>query len=879
MKDNQEGKKEGDSNFFEDPLNPQPEEWSDWPPEKWIEWSKSEEYKELYVDPKNIYKPSGLKQPDPDSIPVLDYREKQPVISVQWSTQAPETTTTRVLVNSAKKKLIKGQVSPPPETYLPLPTQSPTEDPTYVYANKDYGQTISKSQVKDIQPEFIINKKKYSPSSINSDYIYNKGFESSGLPSAEYSQLSNLNFERFKDRDSGAVNPSMLLLTQKPNYLKTGFQGDEYEGPNQIASSNGNARPSFQEGLSPNYFDLLEDGQQQGSLPAQGSVQDPQTRPSSPNSRDHQNRFRPPQYRPGRPGQGQFPRQQQQTPNSNPNLPDNSNLSPEVFLPPIDKNNPNFQDIHGSPGGGAPFNPYFPPNNPYQFPNQYPPPAPAPVSSSSSTTSGGGGSSAAASASAGHASSSSTSVSSGGTNTNDNKYYECTAAQCPDREEQKPLQITDENRNVFIADPTTTTTVRTTTREPNLLENITFANRGQQVNLNIPPGVAPPLDLQEAIDRGGTVNVNCDRTTGCSTLIPPEDRSTTTSTTTSAPAFRISISPLFGNINRGNNEEVSSSGSDTTAGNPIRDRLLQNTKVTEVLDEETDELPLRGLGDDYINEIYEVEAPVSRPNRNRVASIDSSVVNSNNILAFNERVAEIPSKAEEQQPDTTAEDLKSIVEALSGLIHLLNNTDKGRHKPLTPSNQGFPLGGGHLGNKRYPVKNIIFDDEATFERIKSQNLPDGDIVYFNQKKPLPKLPIRGSGNINLPSTTIPPHLIPLGPDGTPLVRPDGSYIASSRPQSGQLSQMFPYLQDHSSVTTTTVSSTTISTEQTPLLTTANTTVDNRDMITRAIDMINDMPMNTRRHMLANMIMGVPMAALTMAAVGLPPLGIVLNFKL
>ena len=45
------------------------------------------------------------------------------------------------------------------------------------------------------------------------------------------------------------------------------------------------------------------------------------------------------------------------------------------------------------------------------------------------------------------------------------------------------------------------------------------------------------------------------------------------------------------------------------------------------------------------------------------------------------------------------------------------------------------------------------------------------------------------------------------------------------------------------------------------------------MITRTIDMIHDMPMDTKRHMLANMIVGVPMAALTMAAVGLPPLAI------
>ena len=31
-----------ESPFFADPRNPQPSEWSDWPPEKWLEWSESE---------------------------------------------------------------------------------------------------------------------------------------------------------------------------------------------------------------------------------------------------------------------------------------------------------------------------------------------------------------------------------------------------------------------------------------------------------------------------------------------------------------------------------------------------------------------------------------------------------------------------------------------------------------------------------------------------------------------------------------------------------------------------------------------------------------------------------------------------------------------
>ena len=69
------------SNFFKNPLRPQPEEWINWPPERWVEWSESEEYRDLYTSPTNIYRHSGVKQPE--SPPVLGYREKMPVILTQ----------------------------------------------------------------------------------------------------------------------------------------------------------------------------------------------------------------------------------------------------------------------------------------------------------------------------------------------------------------------------------------------------------------------------------------------------------------------------------------------------------------------------------------------------------------------------------------------------------------------------------------------------------------------------------------------------------------------------------------------------------------------------------------------------------------------------
>ena len=209
------------SKFFEDPFNPKPEEWIDWPPEKWIEWSESEEYKELYLNPRNKYQWNGVKQPD--KVPVLDYREKQPVLITQWSTPLPAlNTTTKPTVETKPPVVTKGERRPPPETNFPLATVSPTRDPNYVYRDgfvqRSPHQVIQgKSAVKDIQPEFIPAEKRNRDSSIiTSDYIFNGGVESSQLPSSESVPLSNLPFERYKDRDTGAINPSMLLLTEKP---------------------------------------------------------------------------------------------------------------------------------------------------------------------------------------------------------------------------------------------------------------------------------------------------------------------------------------------------------------------------------------------------------------------------------------------------------------------------------------------------------------------------------------------------------------------------------------------------------------------------------------------------------------------------------------
>ena len=200
--------------------------------------------------------------------------------------------------------MIRGRVSPPPETFFPDPTQSPTEDPNYLYkGNYNKAKPTSRSQLNDIKPQFVINEQRKTLGSISSDYLYNKNFESSGLPSSEYSPLSNLEFERYKDRGTGAINPSLLLLTDKPNYAKEGLPAVElaFDVFNQEQPVN----PSFQEGLSPERFETSFI-QSQGSVPAEGDPQEPKSRPPAANIRKQQNKFRPPQFRPGRPGQSSF---------------------------------------------------------------------------------------------------------------------------------------------------------------------------------------------------------------------------------------------------------------------------------------------------------------------------------------------------------------------------------------------------------------------------------------------------------------------------------------------------------------------------------------------------------------------------------------------
>ena len=130
----------------------------------------------------------------------------------------------------------------------------------------------------------------------------------------------------------------------------------------------------------------------------------------------------------------------------------------------------------------------------------------------------------------------------------------------------------------------------------------------------------------------------------------------------------------------------------------------------------------------------------------------------------------------------------------------------------------------------------------------------------------------GSFHENKTLTTIPPHLIPLGPDGTPLLTPDGSPIRSNRfpftpvkslndKRNQNITDRFPFLAHF----TTTRVPVRLSTS------TEASVVDDRDFMTRMIHMVRELPMDTRRRMLAGMMFAMPMAVSTLATVGVPTL--------
>ena len=220
--------------------------------------------------------------------------------------------------------------------------------------------------------------------------------------------------------------------------------------------------------------------------------------------------------------------------------------------------------------------------------------------------------------------------------------------------------------------------------------------------------------------------------------------------------------------------------------------------------------------------------------------------------------------------------LDNLINSLTSLVRLLNTTKTQGNDSAKPNKFRIPpgFGSGQMGNVQLPA---FADDSLLGEDDEDETLLDEDLsrplehvgglddsrpeAQFKIRAPLPIPP---ATTLAPQGTTIPPHLIPLGPDGEPLLNPDGTptrnFQASNIPSGQHVSEMFPFL-DPSIISKFY--------ETTPAPALNVTEVDNRDAITRLMNLMHELPMDTRRRMLAGMVFTVPMAAATMAAVGVP----------
>jgi hypothetical protein len=329
-----------------------------------------------------------------------------------------------------------------------------------------------------------------------------------------------------------------------------------------------------------------------------------------------------------------------------------------------------------------------------------------------------------------------------------------------------------------------------------------------------------------------------------------------------------------------------------------------NTRPDEGQVQELNELPIAGLGEDFINEVYQLDEEgkdkyvIIRQEDQLRNSLLKNTKNNNN-LPLPTTAEVVREKTASKLTGEVGEDIHEVLQALRGLIQILNTTSQGKTGPRLRKKRP------PLAPASHQIKDLILNSD-TFSRIQSVHMPGADTpVLLSSKHVLPP-PIISYENSNeetrvnssnntttekrASTTTIPPYLIPLGPDGRPLLRPDGSLVNAdghhvTDQQQQQLSQMFPYLsamQDSPSESTTPAAPATterpVNSTQDELSNSKNNTTkksssDEKDMITSMIDTVRDLPMDTKRHMLANMMFGVPMAAITMAAAGVPHLAI------
>ena len=182
------------------------------------------------------------------------------------------------------------------------------------------------------------------------------------------------------------------------------------------------------------------------------------------------------------------------------------------------------------------------------------------------------------------------------------------------------------------------------------------------------------------------------------------------------------------------------------------------------------------------------------------------------------------------------------------------------------------FGAGQMGNFALPGNNQtedIIEEETLYDNAISHHIGAHPAsAVFNIKTPLS--PIQ-QNSVSQHRSTIPPHLIPLGPDGEPLLNSDGSPVIRNGAPSlvlgnnnqQQISDIFPFLKAENQHLHQLANR--------PPLNDSN--IDTRDFLSRTINMVRDLPMDTRRQMLAGLMMGLPMSALTLATLGAPTMAI------
>ena len=319
------------------------------------------------------------------------------------------------------------------------------------------------------------------------------------------------------------------------------------------------------------------------------------------------------------------------------------------------------------------------------------------------------------------------------------------------------------------------------------------------------------------------------------------------------------------------------------------------------------ELPDRGIADKFISDFYseedrnsdsgsdelsrsrqrqKIRIPAPRPiltpqdldDKLRPTDVRPNPLNLNSFPSALRRAANIPNSELNPGDDLAVggSEIREVVDSLKDLIQLLNSTDQGRNRLKRIKQKLFPIKNQHnkhammnmynpsrqkTKSKPNRVVDILLDDLQVLA-LAADNKPKTNVNLVQDLK----LPTGG---------TIPPHLIPLGPDGNPLINPDGSLIKTSdyNMYKNKLTELFPYLDSNTTTLIRNVNDQNTTTTTEAVVIEDDEESSDKDPITAMIDTIHDLPMETRQHMMANMMFAIPMAALSMVAAGVPQLAI------